>query len=232
MIEICNIGSYRIGSDNTLTEEHKRQLVSCFARQISINSGTLGGRAEIATIQLGDIGPAVVKRYTRGGAIRLINSSNYLKIFQYRCQAEFALLLNMKKLGISVPDPIAFAYQGSIIYKAWLITREIPHARTLVEISTHEPGKLKVLMPRLMKELDSLIENRIHHVDLHPGNVIVNDHDELFIIDFDKAQTNVRNRKKLQQKYVKRWQRAVTKHNLPVMLNFSDNENEYSFSVK
>ena len=221
MTEICNIGSYRIGSDIKLTEEHKRHLVSCFARRISKNSGTLGGRAEIATIQLGGIGAAVVKRYTRGGVVRIFNSSTYLKFLQYRCQAEFALLLLARKLGISVPDPIAFAYQGRIMYKAWLITREIQDARTLAEISTCEPVRLQVLMPKLKKQLDKLIANRIHHVDLHPGNVIVNDQEQLFIIDFDKAQTNFRNKNRLQQKYVRRWERAVAKHNLPAILNLT-----------
>ena len=78
-------------------------------------------------------------------------------------------------------------------------------------------------MPKLTNQVDTLVENQIHHVDLHPGNVIVNNHNELFIIDFDKAQMNFHNKKKLHQKYINRWQRAVLKHNLPAMLNLVGN---------
>ncbi len=223
MVEIHNVNSYRIGSKIQLTKEHKSLLVSCFKKRMAKTSNILGGRAEISTIDLSGIGSVVVKRYTRGGLLRTFNNSTYLKFLRYRCQAEYNLLLFLKQLGISVPDPIAFACQGKIFYKAWLITREIQNAQTLAEISRDDPIKLRMLMPKLTNQMDTLVENEIHHVDLHPGNVLVNKRNELFIIDFDKAQTNFKDRKKLHQKYIDRWQRAVLKHNLPAMLNLVGN---------
>lgn len=186
-------------------------------------SNILGGRAEVSTIHLSGIGPAVVKRYTRGGLLRTFNSSTYLKLLRYRCQAEYNLLLFLKQLGISVPDPIAFACQGRIFYQAWLITREIENAQTLAEISRYDTNRLRTLIPKLRNQVDTLVENKIHHVDLHPGNVLVNNHNELFIIDFDKAQTNFKDKRNLHQKYINRWRRAVLKHNLPAMLNLTGN---------
>lgn len=223
MVEIHNVNSYRIGSNIQLKKEHKILLVSCFKKRIAKTSSILGGRAEVSTIHLSGIGPAVVKRYTRGGLLRTFNSSTYLKFLRYRCQAEYNLLLFLKQLGISVPDPIAFACQGKIFYKAWLITREIQNAQTLAEISRYDPIKIRMLMPKLTNQVDTLVENKIHHVDLHPGNVLVNNHNELFIIDFDKAKTNFQNKRKLHQKYINRWNRAVLKHNLPAMLNLIGN---------
>lgn len=221
MIELCGIGSYCIGSKIKLKKADKQGLVSCFEQRITRNHGTLEGRAEIATIHLGDIGPVVVKRYTRGGVIRVFNSSTYLKIFQYRCKEEFTLLVLLRQLGIRVPRPIAFAYHGKLLYKAWLISQEIKNARTLAELSRSEPDRVEELMPTLIDQLDMLIDNRIYHVDFHPGNVIVNDQGQLFIIDFDRARTNFRNKTKLHHKYVKRWERAVLKHNLPATLNLT-----------
>jgi len=219
MTEIQFLQSYSIGSEIKLTREHKLQLISCFERPMQTTEAVLGGRAAVSTIRLKDIGPAVVKNYTRGGVIRKFNRNIYLKFSRYRCQSEYELLLFLDRLGVSVPKPIAFAYQGKFFYNAWLITREIQDARTLVELSRQHPDKARFVMQDLARQLGILVENHIHHVDLHPGNVLVDNKNKLFIIDFDKARTTLQNRQKLHQKYIRRWQRAVLKYKLPAVLN-------------
>ena len=219
MTKIQSFQSYHIGSKIELTQQHKSQLVSCFEKPMQPAKAVLSGRAAVTTIQLKNIGPVVVKRYTRGGVIRHFNRHAYLKFSRYRCQSEYELLLFLNQLGVSVPQPIAFAYQGNFSYHAWLVTREIQNASTLAEFSRQNPDKTRTIMQDLAQQLGILIENHIHHVDLHPGNVLVDDHNNLFIIDFDKARTTPQNRHKLQQKYIKRWQRAVLKYKLPAVLN-------------
>jgi predicted Ser/Thr protein kinase len=56
-------------------------------------------------------------------------------------------------------------------------------------------------------------------VDLHPGNVLVTPENRLYLIDFDKARTTPVNRRRLREKYIRRWQRAVLKYRLPAFLN-------------
>jgi 3-deoxy-D-manno-octulosonic acid kinase len=219
MTEIQRFQSYHIESKIKLTEQHRLQLVSCFEKPGKAPNGILSGRAAVSKIQLKDIGPVVVKNYTRGGVIRHFNRNTYLKFSRYRCQSEYELLLFLDQLGVSVPQPIAFGYQGSLFYHAWLVTREIQNASTLAEFSRQNPDKIRTMMQKLARQLGILIENHIHHVDLHPGNVLVDDHNNLFIIDFDKAQTTPQNRHKLQKKYIRRWQRAVLKYKLPTVLN-------------
>ena len=219
MTDIQSFQSYHIGSEIKLTHYQNRQLVECFEKPILTAEGVLGGRAAISKIQLKDIGPAVVKSYTRGGVIRHFNRQTYVKFSRYRCQSEYELLLFLNQLGISVPQPIAFGYQGNIFYHAWLITHEILNSCTLAEFSKTNPERIRPIMNELTRQLDILIENQIHHVDLHPGNVLVDNQDNLYIIDFDKARTTPQNRQKLKKKYLHRWQRAVLKYQLPAELN-------------
>ncbi len=74
-------------------------------------------------------------------------------------------------------------------------------------------------MEKLLQSLSILINNNIHHVDLHPGNVLVDIDNNVFIIDFDKAHYFSKSKKKLKKKYFYRWKRAIIKHGLPHMLN-------------
>jgi predicted unusual protein kinase regulating ubiquinone biosynthesis (AarF/ABC1/UbiB family) len=64
-----------------------------------------------------------------------------------------------------------------------------------------------------------LAENRILHVDLHPGNILVDTRPQVYIIDFDKAVTTAYHSSKLRQRYIRRWRRAVIKHELPLFLH-------------
>ena len=59
----------------------------------------------------------------------------------------------------------------------------------------------------------------MYHVDLHPGNILVTDNDQIFIIDFHKARMFNGSKQKLMNKYCARWKRAVKKHGLPEILN-------------
>ncbi len=219
MAEIKFYQSYHIGAGIKLTKKHKQLLVSCFEKPVQTAEAVLGGRAAVSTIRLKGIGPVVVKNYTRGGVIRNFNRNTYLKFSKYRCQSEYELLLFLDRLGIRVPKPIAFAYRGKFFYHAWLVTREIQNACTLVELSRQNPNSASIVMQDLARQLGILVENQIHHVDLHPGNILVDNENNLFIIDFDKARTTPQNRHKLQEKYIRRWQRAVLKHKLPAVLN-------------
>lgn len=178
----------------------------------------LGGRTPVKYIVLEGIGPAVIKKYGRGGLIRHINSQWYLKMGKTRCQKEFENIINAKSLGVSVPDPIAFVYTDGIFYQAWLITVEIKEHHTLAEVSITDQQRAKDIMGIVIKQLRLMIDTGIHHVDLHPGNILVSPGDKVFIVDFDKAYKYKGKKNSLKRKYISRWQRAIRKHGLPEVL--------------
>jgi tRNA A-37 threonylcarbamoyl transferase component Bud32 len=210
--------SYRFGADVALSEMQMRQIVSCFNQPLRSAGLNLGGRVAVCATEMSGIGPVVVKRYTRGGVIRRVIKKTYLRIGKTRGQAEYELLLKLKRLGVNAPDPVAFAFKGSIFYQAWIITREIKDTQTLSALSFSNPIQTRLAMTQLRDQVQRLIDNRIHHVDLHPGNVLVGRSGSIHLIDFDKAKTVTIPTEELKRKYIRRWQRAVDKHHLPKMI--------------
>ena len=180
---------------------------------------TLGGRGIITVASVADFGSVVVKHYSRGGLLRFVAGGTYLKNGATRGQQEYETLCEVKEMGVNVPDPVAFAFKGKLFYKAWLVTKEIPGRRTLVELSAMDEDLCFDALESLIFQFSLLIKNRIFHVDLHPGNVVVDRNKTVFILDFDKAYKFQGSLNRLRDLYLRRWRRAVIKHKLPDYLS-------------
>ena len=211
-------GPYRFGSSQNLTDEHLTQLTSVFKTSTQAQNKELEGRVSASTLRLKGIGPVIVKHYRRGGLLGRFVKRTYLRCGNPRCQAEYAQLENARGLGINAPEPIAYAYKGYLFYQAWLITREIINQQSLASLSSLDPERAEAAKKLLLKQILLLQDKHIFHTDLHPGNVLVDDNDRVFIIDFDKAVNYKGTKDQLQMQYYKRWNRAVSKHRLPEIL--------------
>ena len=86
-------------------------------------------------------------------------------------------------------------------------------------VSLKDKARINKLLDKITEQVNILINSGMHHVDLHPGNILVTDDEKIFIIDFHKAKMFKGSRKKLVNKYFSRWKRAVKKHGLPEILN-------------
>ena len=164
------------------------------------------------------IGSVAIKFYHRGGIVRHFIKNSYLKCGKTRGEREHELLQKVRSCGISAPEPIAFAYRGSFFYQAWLVTREIKQHLTLAQISLSDQNLAGILMQEVVKQISMLIKNKILHVDLHPGNIIVDKQNQIYFIDFDKGSIYSGSKNKLKGRYVSRWNRSVLKHKLPKIL--------------
>ena len=194
-------------------------LVSVFRQPPALASGAaLGGRREVLRAELAGIGPVIVKQYFRGGMVQNLLKKTYLNTGRTRCRAEYELLLFLHKAGVQVPEPVAFATSSGFFYRAWLITRAIDGAMTLAELAEKDPGQAEAALLQTGKQVGELFINRVLHVDLHPGNVLVDTAGRVYLVDFDKARITRENSAMLQQKYIRRWRRAVDKHHLPSFL--------------
>lgn len=214
-------GKFTVGSIKGLSDLQLHQLQHCLSQPTADATETLGGRAAVATLDLANIGSVVVKHYTRGGLIRTINYNTYLNISGYRCKDEFDVLSALYKAGVSVPEPIAYVYKRKLFYNAWLVIREVESAQTLVKVSISTPQQLPEIIEQLREQVKLLVDHKIHHVDLHPGNVLIGADNKLVIIDFDKASSFQGTADELWGKYISRWQRALTKHQLSEKLTLS-----------
>ncbi len=210
--------SYHFGSSSDLTDRQLKQLVRLFNTPTNTADSVLGGRSSVTIAQLDGFGSVVVKYYTRGGLIRYMVKRRYLKWGKTRCQIEYELLHKVRNLGVSAPEPIVYAFRGGLFYKGWLVTREIKEKQTLAELSCADEKRAHIVMKDVINQASTLINNNIFHVDLHPGNVLVDSGGRVFLLDFDRARLSQWDKNKLRDHYLNRWRRAVMKHRLPEML--------------
>ena len=212
------IDSYHFGFSLNLTDSQLRTLTGFFHQPDASGVSILGGRTSVTPAQLDGIGSVVIKHYRRGGLMRYFIKRRYLKFGKTRAQREFELLDIVGTLGIKIPQPIAYAYRDRLLYRAWLVTREIHQPLSLARLSLQDEKKTGTAMVSVIEQISSLIQNNILHVDLHPGNVVVDAAGKVYLLDFDKGSVYHGNRQKLKNRYLTRWQRAVAKHRLPGML--------------
>ena len=201
-----------------MADQQVKQLIKFFNLPKNNVNSALGGRTSIRVIRLQGIGSVVIKYYRRGGAIRRLIKKHYLRCGKRRCQIEFELLQQVRSLGINAPEPVAFAYRGRLFYQCWLVTRKIQDHQTLVQISRSNEEQARMAMKAVVKQVSMLIKNKILHVDLHPGNVIVDNQNQIYLLDFDKGGIFPGDEHVLRTRYLHRWNRAIQKHGLPEML--------------
>ena len=211
--------AYQFGACISLTEEQMERLIGFFSQPPLASHSVLGGRDSISHHRIEELGPIVIKHYKRGGLLGRLIRRNYIRLGKSRSRVEFELLQEARKLGINVPVPLVCASRGLLIYRTWLVTGEIESAQPLARLSTEDEKRTRRVMPGVIEQISRLIENGIIHVDLHPGNVLVDGRDRVFLLDFDKGKFHRSDKNKLRDRYLKRWQRAVSKHGLPDYLN-------------
>jgi 3-deoxy-D-manno-octulosonic acid kinase len=211
-------GGYHISSSSHLSTKQLQQLINHFNRLPQQTDSPLEGRSSASACQLNGIGAIVVKYFTRGGLIHLLMKHRYLKFGKTRGQKEFELLQRVRDLGINAPEPVAHAYRGFLLYRAWLVTREIRQAMSLARLSLEDEQKARKAMESTLGQISMLIQNGILHVDMHPGNVAVDAGARVYLLDFDKGRNYHGNSANLADRYITRWRRAVVKHSLPNFL--------------
>jgi serine/threonine protein kinase len=217
-----NYAGYEIGGQK-LSQADLCTLIQCVEQPTDDLPGTLGGRTAIKTLSLssawegavasGSMG-LVLKEYRRGGLFQYVNKRHFFGTRMGRSQGEFASLEMARSAGVRVPRPIAFLRKGRFFYRCWLLLEEIEQAVTLAELSIRDASLASALMPAFVEQLDLLVRAGILHVDLHPGNVLVDANGELVVIDFDQARRVRVKPQVLRNRLVNRWNRAVKKHAL------------------
>ena len=207
--------SYKFGSRLNLSQVALDNLISLFSSKSNANPDTiLTGRNPVIKANIPETGLIVIKQYARGGLISHFNKDKYLYSKKSRSELEFNALLNAKEAGVNVPQPIACVSKGFPFYKAWLVTKEIENSKNFVEFCRNKENRAIALLPAICENIDKLIENSIYHIDLHPGNIIIDNSNKPFILDFDKAYSFTGPKEKLIRKYKQRWQRAIIKYKL------------------
>lgn len=134
-------------------------------------------------------GEAALRHYRRGGLFgKLIEDSYWFSGWENtRSYQELQLLNHLIQAGVNVPKPVAArAIKGTFSYQADLLSEKIPNARDLVSIL-----KERALPPEVYKkiglEICKMHDAQISHTDLNIHNILIDDQEKVWIIDFDKC---------------------------------------------
>jgi 3-deoxy-D-manno-octulosonic acid kinase len=132
----------------------------------------------------------VLRHYYRGGLMGKVINDKYLYtgIANTRAAREFALLISMRSLGLPAPKPVAFrVIKHGLFYRADLLSSRIENANDLVGIlSKQEINQL--LWQQIGKVIKTFHQQGIYHHDLNAHNILIDDNDKVWLIDFDQGK--------------------------------------------
>ena len=132
---------------------------------------------------------AALRHYRRGGLFGKLIKDHYIFAGWEKtrsCQ-EFQLLNTLIEAGVNVPKPIAArAVKRTFCYQADLLSEKIPNARDLVAI-LQEQSLPKEIYQKIGNEIRKMHAAQVNHTDLNIHNILIDDNDKVWIIDFDKC---------------------------------------------
>jgi len=131
----------------------------------------------------------VLRHYLRGGLIANISNDHYLwtGLKHTRAYRELQILIELYQKGLAVAKPFAArVVRRGFLYSADIITYVIPDTITLVQqLST---ASLDAKHWRTIGEsIAAMHQHRVYHDDLNANNILINNQQQCFVIDFDKA---------------------------------------------
>lgn len=132
----------------------------------------------------------VLRHYYRGGMIGKFNKDAYIYsgIEKTRAAREFELLNHMRVLLLPVPKPIAYrVIKKGLYYKADILTERICNAQDLVTLLA-EHSVSDSLWKNIGKTIKRFHQHNIYHHDLNIHNILIDNNENVWIIDFDQGE--------------------------------------------
>ncbi|MEY8214013.1 MAG: 3-deoxy-D-manno-octulosonic acid kinase [Colwellia sp.] len=175
----------------------------------------------------------VLRHYYRGGLIGKMVKDSYWFSSQKNTRAarEFDLLTYMQSLKLPAPKPIAYkVVKHGFFYQADLLSSRIEHAQDLVAILSKK-AITQVLWQKIGTTIRRFHNNNIYHHDLNTHNILINEKEQVFLIDFDRGEIRDASQKSWQQANMARLQRSLNKE-LNRLDNFHFTNDNWQFLLK
>lgn len=174
--------------DSILSESPEQCCDPDFWQQQNKVIGSAQGRGTTWFVAL-DKMDAALRHYRRGGLFGKIVKDYYVFTGweKTRSYQEFQLLNTLIKAGVNVPKPIAArSIKRTFCYQADLLSQKIPNARDLVSI-LQEQSLSQEIYQKIGNEIRKMHAAQVNHTDLNIHNILIDDNDKVWIIDFDKC---------------------------------------------
>lgn len=172
-------------------------------------SADLGGRGQAMLVQTA-CGPAVVRRFLRGGWMGPLLGDRYWRRTPERSRGfrEFRLLYRLRQLALPVPRPLAASFEpAGLFYRAGLLTEFIPDAQSLAAVAEHLSGSDWRALAQMLKRFFAV---GLLHPDLNAHNLLLDRSGQWHLLDFDRAR--LRGRPADAKPMLARLERSLCKH--------------------
>lgn len=189
LIQTFNDEQQKVWFDDALLHEDPSQCCNPeFWQQNGKVLGSATGRGTTWFVQLQQTQGAL-RHYRRGGLFGKLVADSYgfTGWEKTRSYQEFMLLNHLRDAGVNVPRPIAARVQKyGLLYKADLLSEKVPNARDLVSILQESPISDE-LYRKIGREIRKMHDAQVNHTDLNIHNILIDDQEKVWIIDFDKC---------------------------------------------
>ena len=212
MVQLIQVGKCHVLHDeDAVGSLEQRHFDPSYWRDKAEYEEVFGGRGGSIKINLGGK-PAILRQYLRGGMVTRLSTNRYLWLGKSRTRAwrEWSVLKLAIETGMPVPTPLgACVCKDGLLYRAAIITAYIDNSETLAHRIAHS-----ALGQKSWRQLGMLLkrfqERGFRHADLNANNLLIDQQDKFYIIDFDKARM-MKNLDNWQWSPLRRLQRSLEK---------------------
>ena len=192
--------SYCLFDNNLIADFSAQMLTPAYWQDKDAVTGSAQGRGTTWFLAYKDHSDIqhhwVLRHYYRGGLIgKVIKDSYWFNgLENTRAAREFSLLQHMQGLQLPAPAPVAYqVIRHAVTYQADLLSSRIQNAADLVAILSKQQ-----LTTSLWQQIGSTIkrfhDHNIYHHDLNAHNILINDKEQVFLIDFDRGELRENNK--------------------------------------
>ncbi len=138
----------------------------------------------------------VLRHFWRGGLVGKFNADFYFwnplkgktdQLQQSRAYQEFSLLTTLEQLELPAPKPIAARINPSFLgYRADIITETLKGTQSLLKLLNDSISDQA--WQKVGKTIAKFHQYNIYHDDLNANNILIDEKNNIYLIDFDKGK--------------------------------------------
>jgi tRNA A-37 threonylcarbamoyl transferase component Bud32 len=217
------------------------EILSCDIKGLEDNRGSerLSGRGDVFRLDAADTGEdrgIVVREYRHGGLLRKILKDRFF--IPHRALKELFVLTTGRFFGLNIPEPVGVSqsYGPLFLYKARIVTKEIPNGRNLpdfLEDKKITSDKRELVLKKSGEAIKQIHDAGIYHRDLNMNNIfVVNDGESIYVLDFDRAKISDKVGLNRRKKNLSRLLRSARKLERYGRLGFSFSEGDFELILR